>query len=127
MIWSFFPISKLQKMVGEQTLDALSVVLPFVDDTAANVHFLNDKVKLGQLANSFADEDYFRNRNNLTNCLYFLPEPDFNRLCARLNLEPDRASEVKIIEKLLRSRVAFQEFAEEFEIDRRFWPRKEMY
>ena len=124
MIWSFFPISKLQKMVGEHTLDALSVVLPFVDDTAANVHFLNDKVKLGQLANSFADEDYFRNRNNLTNCLYFLPEPDFNRLCARLNLEPDRASEVKIIEKLLRSRVAFQEFAEEFEIDRRFWPRE---
>ena len=124
MIWDYFPISKLQKMVGEQTLDTLVTLLPKVDDTIATVHFLSDRKKLGSLVNSFADEDFFRKRESLSECVYSLPEPQFNSLCSMLGIGQSREHEKRVVEKLLRDRNAFQDFATMFGVDKRFWPKE---
>ena len=123
MIWDYFPVSNLQKMVGEQTLDTLEMLLPTVDQTAETVHFLNDRKMLGTLVNSFADEDFFRKRENLDQCLFQLPEKDFNQLCNLLSLEPSRSSHTIIVSKLLKSSKVFQDFAALFDINERFWPK----
>ena len=124
MIWDYFPTSRLQNIVGEQTLDTLSALLPIVDDTIATVHFLNDRAMLGSLVNSFANEDFFCKRETLAECLYFLPEPQYNDLCAMLEIGQGREHEKRVVEKLLRDHTAFQNFANMFGVVERFWPKK---
>lgn len=125
MIWNFFPISKLQKLVGEQTIDTLSLLLPLVDDTAGTVHFMSDKSTLGVLADSFVDEGYFRNKNKLEEVLFYLPPEVFEKLCSQLSVEYNRASVPKVVEKISKNKSAFLTFANAFDLNERFFPKEQ--
>lgn len=125
MIWNYFPLPKLQKLVGEETIDTLDVLLPLVDDTSDTFHFMSDKQKLGILANSFVDEAHFRNKKNLEDILFYLPPEIFNALCRELSLEQNRASGPKLVAKISKSKSAFEVFARLLDIDERFWPKEQ--
>jgi len=125
MIWQHLPLSKLQNLVGEQTIEALNIILPLVDETSGTFHFMSDKVTLGVLADSFVSEDYFRNKKNINELLYYLPEDMFRKLCSNLSIDPKRENASKVVEKLKNNEAAFNSFIEQFGVSERFWPKEQ--
>ena len=97
-MWQYWPISDLQKEIGENELDFLEQAIPALENTTAD-SFITKKKKLAIIVGSLKDHNYFRHKNNLEKCMWYIPSDEKTELCKQLNYNESESDLKKISAK----------------------------
>jgi DNA repair protein RadD len=118
-MWQYWPISDLQKEIGENELDFLEQAIPALLDISAD-SFIGNKRKLASIVESLKDHNYFRQKTNLVKCLWHIPSDEKTKLCNQLNYKGDKNNFKKISSKILSDEESYAKFIGFFGLDNRF-------
>ena len=88
MVWEYWSTRYLQQAldeIDEDLLDDLEEILPPLRGDSFNPTELSNRSNLVDILSAFAPSDYFKNKENMRQCLDFLPINKLRGLVSKMN------------------------------------------